>query len=361
MSLILTFLGEGQSERATLAIASAQRLAQIGSKVLLATEANNLAFLDSLGSTPAFTPSQIETNLSLVQLSTTVLLEKNWEELKTLEKKYLQSPVLQGIYGQELPILPGMDGALILNALREYDKTGEYDVIIYHGTGDLRTLRLLAMPEMLIGYVRRFRSVITESDLGRIFLPMIQPLLGSIFSSNWNWENILENSTANEFLEAGRIAVSDPQRVAAYLSTTADPVAVKTAKYLWGSAQLAGVTVGGVFMSHEGEQDQIASQFTPLTVTTVPQGRDWSKLVDVLPDLRQTSKAPKPLEIDESNRLIKVFLPCFEKKQVKLTQQGDIVTLEAGDQRRNIPLSSTLKGRSVTGAKFQEGYLIISL
>jgi anion-transporting ArsA/GET3 family ATPase len=360
MSLILTFLGEGESDRTTIAIASAKKLAQTGSKVLLATEANNLSLLHSLGITPSFTPSEIENNFSLVQLSTNFLLEKNWEEIKVLEKKYLQSPVLQSIYGQELPVLPGMDGALILNALREYDKAGQYDVIIYDGTGDLRVLRILAMPEMLGGYVRRFRSVINDSDLGKIVIPLIQPILGTIFNSSWNWENISQSAKENEFLEEGRKAVSDPKRVASYLITTDDPVAVKTAKYLWGSAQLAGVTVTGVLLKQEGFQEEIASQFLPLPVVTVPQSKDWSTLVQALPDLRQTSKAPLPLEIDESKRLIKVFLPGFEKKQVKLTQQKDIVTLEAGDQRRNIPLSSTLKGSSVTGAKFHESYLIIS-
>lgn len=307
------------------------------------------------------TPSPIETNLSLVQLSTTNLLEKNWDEVKVLEKKYLQSPLLQSIYGQELPILPGMDGALVLNALREYDKTGDYDVIIYNGTGDLRTLRLLAMPEMLSGYVRRFRTVIAESDLGRVVLPLILPIVGSIFNSNWSWDNITQNKGPVSLLEEGQKAINDPSRVAAYLVTTEETLSIKTAKYLWGSAQLAGVTVAGVFLT-QGTPQSALQEFSPLPITTLPQSKDWSNLlVESIPDLRQTRNAPKPLEIDESNRQIKVFLPGFEKKQVKLTQQGDVVTLEAGDQRRNIPLSPTLKGSSVTGAKFVEGYLIISL
>ncbi|MGL4882145.1 MAG: ArsA family ATPase, partial [Waterburya sp.] len=37
------------------------------------------------------------------------------------------------------------------------------------------------------------------------------------------------------------------------------------------------------------------------------------------------------------------------------------VTIEAGDQRRNITLPPAWRGSSVTGAKFQNGYLEITI
>jgi arsenite-transporting ATPase len=82
--------------------------------------------------------------------------------------------------------------------------------------------------------------------------------------------------------------------------------------------------------------------------------------MDALPDFTQAAKAPKPLEIDIRARQVRLFLPGFDKKQVKLTQSGSEVTVEAGDQRRHILLPPALSGSSVTGAKFQNGYLTIS-
>jgi arsenite-transporting ATPase len=85
------------------------------------------------------------------------------------------------------------------------------------------------------------------------------------------------------------------------------------------------------------------------------------RLIDALPNfVAQAVQAPKPIEVDVQTRQVRLFLPGFDKKQVKLTQYGPEVTVEAGDQRRNIFLPPALSGRSITGAKFQNNYLIIS-
>jgi anion-transporting ArsA/GET3 family ATPase len=367
MAFIVTFLGKGGTGRTTLAIAGAKQLAAQGKRVLLASQDTSPALSVLLGLPVGSEPQEVGPNLQVVQLQSTGLLEQNWEELKTLEAQYLRSPFFKAVYGQELGILPGMDDALALDAIRRYDGSNQYDAIVFDGAGNQATLRMFSAPEVTSWYVRRFRQVFVESDLGKTIAPFVQPIAAAVLNVNWSGDLFAQPGVnqATSMLEQGRAAVADPNRVAAYLVTTSAADAVATAKYLWGSAQQAGLTVNGVLVNQisTGLDAEAPQEFAPLSVHSIParSGDDWQSLIQALPDLSQTGQAPQPIRIDVAERKVYLFLPGFDKKQVKLTQYGPEITIEAGNQRRNISLPSELRGRQVTGAKFQDSYLIISL
>jgi anion-transporting ArsA/GET3 family ATPase len=196
-------------------------------------------------------PTPLEDNLWGIQFQAAQLLERSWEEVKALEAQYLRTPLLKAVYGQELGVMPGMDSALSLNALREFDASHHYDVIIYDGSSGLSTLRMLGMPEILDWYVRRFRGVFQQSDLGRALSPFIQPVASAVLSVDWSGNDIFEQPTGqmrSVCWSRGVMPSADPHRVLALLVTTpaSSRRGVCTAQYLWGSAQQIGLTVGGV-------------------------------------------------------------------------------------------------------------------
>jgi anion-transporting ArsA/GET3 family ATPase len=364
MPQILTFLGKGGSGRTTVAIAAAKQQANLGRRVLFVSQDPTPATGILLGVPLIDQPQSIGANLAAVSISMTMEIESGWEDIKQIEARYLRSPILRNVYGQELAILPGMDSAIALNALRKYDASGKYDTIVYDGTGDISTLRMVGMADGLSWYLRRFVSVVEASDLWRTISPIMQPAMAAIMTIAWTGESVMSQplQAADTILAQSQSVISNPQRVVGYLVTTADAAAIATAKYLWGSAQQSGLTIGGMILNQCQHSNVIAAEFEPLSVAIVPiqVESDWQPLIDAMPDFSQAVNSPQPIEINIAQREVKLYLPGFDKTQVKLTQSGPEVTIEAGSQRRNILLPPQLKGSSVTGAKFQGGYLIIS-
>lgn len=352
MSLILTFLGKGGVGKTTTAIAVARAFADQNKQVLYVGQQAGDSLSMRLGVDLSSDPQLIRPNFAAVHLQSTVLLERYWDRMKGLETQYLRSPFFKEVYGQELGILPGMDAALGLSFLRERDAEGKYDVIIYDGVGDLETLRMLGMPEILGWYLRRFKQVLTGSAIGQAISPFVEPILRSILQVSSTDDISQQAGEMSSVLTRGQKAVNDPNRVAAYLVTTGDPYAIATAKYLWGSAQQVGLTIGGVFT-----REAIAEEdFEPLSIFRIPDRVEEL----TIPEHLNANLVPKPIEINTVTKQVKLFLPSFNKKQVKLIQLGPEVTIEAGDQRRNIFLPAELAGKQAIGAKFQDSYLIIS-
>ncbi len=361
MAFLLTFLGKGGVGRTTVAIAAAQRLASQGKRVLLASQDASPALGIMLGEAIGPDPTKLSENLHIVQLQSTVLLERAWEELKTLEAKYLRTPFFKNVYGQELGMLPGMDSALALNAIRNWDR--QYDVIVYDSPSSPETLRMLGMPEIISWYIRRFRQVFIDSDLGKTLSPFIPPVAAAVLNINLAADNFAQpTNDMNGLLNQGIQKLSDPNQTIAYLVTTGDKVSIATAQYLWGSAQQVGLNVGGVLANPATNSGlNLGEIFNPLGVTNLPQSaEDFGPIAASLPDFTAVSNAPRPVTIDKAGRTVSLFLPSFDKKQVKLTQYGPEITIEAGDQRRNVFLPAGLSGLPVAGAKFQDGFLIIS-
>ena len=245
MTITYTFLGKGGTGKTTIAFATAKRYASQGKKVLFVGQETASTLSLILGANIGPEPTEIESNLKAVNIQAASLLESGWEEIKKLETEYLRTPFFKNVYGQELGVLPGVEGILTINTIRGYSASGKYDVIIYDGTGDKETLRLLGSAEIMSWYVRRFRQVILDSDLYKGISPFFQPISSAILNTDWSGDNFSEpTDKINELLDKAKAAIADPNTVAAFLVTTNDKAAIATARYLWGSAQQVNLTVG---------------------------------------------------------------------------------------------------------------------
>jgi anion-transporting ArsA/GET3 family ATPase len=366
MSRIITFLGKAGTGHTTLAIATAKWFTQQNQRTLLVTHQPSPS-AELLLDTPLTTqPLVIAPKLEAVQLQTTFLLEQAWAGLKQLLSLYLPIPALpEEIYAGELIMLPGFDSVLAFHALSQYYTSGDYDAIVYDGRGDLETLRLLGVPNVLEWYFRRFRQVFEAMDVAKVAETIAGPIASAFVTANMDTRKIdREMNQIRNWIAQGVAVVNDPQQLTAYLVTTDEPGAIAEATWLWGSAQQVNLRVSGVLTYHAktGDGTELLQAFDPLTVHAVPalhSGR-WEPLIQALPDFTAMPSVPAPLTIDLAQRQVRFFLPGFTKKQVKLTQFGSELTVEAGDQRRNVFLPPELRGKPIESGKFEAPYLIVS-
>lgn len=365
MSRIITFLGKAGTGHTTFAIATAKWFAQQGSRVLLVTH-NPSPSAELLLGIPLTVQAQIiEPNLEAVQLQTTVLLEQSWEALKQFISPYLPASIPQDIYPGEVIILPGFDSLLAFNALCQYYLRGEYDVIVYDGRGDLETLRLLGVPDVLDWYFRRFRRLFQGLDIAKVAESIGGPLASALVTANLDTRKVdQEMNRVRGWIEEGVAVVNDPKRFTAYLVTIDEPGAIAEACWLWGSAQQVNLRASGVLVCQPIHNAEALTQaFEPLEIYPIPtlQNQNWEPLLAALPNFNHSPTVPEPVSIDLAQRQIRVFLPGFTKKQVKLTQFGSELTVEAGDQRRNILLPPELRELSIQSGRFEAPYLIVDL
>ncbi|WP_247216160.1 ArsA family ATPase [Synechococcus sp. C9] len=349
MARIITWLGQA-GQRAGIVAGVARWFAQRQRRVLVVTHCPN-PHLDRELETPLTPqPQEVSPGIKAVQLQAIVLLEQLWEELKALEARYVKSPFFRDVYGQELSVFPGLDSLLTLNALRSYRQDEQYDVILYDGASDRETLRMMGVPTLADWYYRRFTQVLVASEFSRNVSPFVTPLVGAMFTSGWENQSLEQ---PKEFLEnlfrQGQDLVNDPQALCAYLVTNGHKFDVQMARWWWGSAQQVDVRVQGVLLT-EGEPATLGDRFAPLPVGTGEHLLDFDHLAPV----------PAPMTLDLEAKQIQLFLPGFQKSQVKLTQYGPGLTVEAGDQRRNITLPSQWQGQKITSARFHEPYLTIT-
>ncbi len=365
MAQLLTFLGGDRAACAIAAVAMARRLGAEGQRVLWVTPEGSPLGASLWGQPLSPDPTAVAPGVMAVYAQATALLARSWDQVKTLEAQYLRDPLLKQVYREELTILPGMDEALLLNALREWDGSGQYDAIVVAGRDDLSTLRMWGLADSLDWYIRRFQGVIQNSDVARALTPFLQPIASVILASGGNVDRLQEPlGQARQWLAAGREAVQDPRRVLGFLVTPTDAAGVAQGQYLWGCSQQVGITVGGVLSFAGGDSEPGAtSAFNPLPVTPLPRftGQNWDTLTAALPELSGAiAAAPRPLTIDPAQGTVRLFLPGFTKAQISLTQSGPEVTLEAGGYRRNLLLPEPLRQRPITGAKFQDNALTLS-
>lgn len=151
---IILFTGKGGVGKTTLSSATALLCAKKGYKTLVISTDAAHSLSDSFEIPLTNSPRKIAPNLYGQEVNALEEIEKKWGEIKTYLTAFFASQGIDSVEAEELSVFPGMEELFSLMEIRNYDHSGEYDVIIVDcaPTGD--TLRLLSAPEITSWYLK---------------------------------------------------------------------------------------------------------------------------------------------------------------------------------------------------------------
>ncbi|XP_026386727.1 uncharacterized protein At1g26090, chloroplastic-like isoform X2 [Papaver somniferum] len=344
-------------------------------------------------------PTQCNNNLSVVRFDTTKMLLEPLNQLKKADARLnFTQGVIEGVVGEELGVLPGMGSIFAALALQKLvgvtERTSaakkqtqeKFDIVIYDGVSNEETLRMISATETARSYLKYLRNLAEKTDIGRLTAPSLLRLAeesvelndgrsrfdGKMSSDIWN--------DIERMLERVSTGFAKPSKLSCYLVMDPNnPTSINAAMRYWGCAIQSGAHISGAFgyappQSTESA-DVIKTKFSPLPSAIMPylsigSPIDWDAVVlkSVGEDVRLVFAAerndsfPSPVTFNAANKSVTLFMPGFDKSEIKLFQYrgGSELLVEAGDQRRVIRLPNSIQGK-VGGAKFVGRSVVVTM
>ncbi|GAB3281335.1 ArsA family ATPase [Parasphingorhabdus pacifica] len=385
---ILLFTGKGGVGKTTLAAATAAHLADLGRKVLVVSTDPAHSLADALGTGLDPEPKEIDMSgsdgrsaLHAAEVHTRALLDRTWDELREHLRTLLVGAGVTELEAEELTSLPGVEDLLALSEVQRLADGDLWDTVIVDCGPTAETLRLLALPESLAGYLERLFPAHRR---------VVRGLLAGVAGS----DNVEQWDAVADAL--GRLAerlggltnmLGDPGTSVRLVFTPEAVVAAETRRTLTALA-LQQITVDGLVANrvvpHPGsasgtsaawlrtrreEQEKVLDTLwtaTELPVRTVehracePVGAEalrelGAELYADQDPLAGADAAPL-MEVTGGGRSLsseyglRISLPLHEDAELDLARISDELAITVDGRRRLVALPSVLRRCVVTGA-----------
>ncbi len=376
----MLFTGKGGVGKTTVAAATAVHAARGGRKTLvLSTDAAH-SLADALGQPLGSEPTEVEPGLYAQQVDPRARLEQHWRTVQQYLLQALEELGVDPAAAEEMTVLPAAEEVLALLELRDQVRAGRWDVVVVDCAPTAETLRLLALPEALSGYLARavpvgrrvaraVRSGLTGPGAG-------DPVLAAL------------NRLAAELAEVREVLTA--ARTSVRLVLTAETVVLAEARRTLTGLALFGYPVDGCVVNRlvpdgddpwrkaraRGERAVLESareSFGALLVRECPQSVTEPVGPDALADLAAglyavEDGAPDPLDVvgvtpglqveRSGDELVLVLpLPLADRGDLDLARRGDDLVVTVGASRRILTLPSALRRCLVVGASLRDGVL----
>ncbi len=386
----IIFTGKGGVGKTSVAAATALRAADMGYKTLIMSTDPAHSLGDSLDVQLGPSPVKVAENLWGQEVSVFGDLNLNWDVVREHFAHLMESRGIEGVYAEEMGVLPGMEELFSLSYIKRYNEQQEYDLLVVDCAPTGETLRLLSLPETFGWFIKLIRNV--EKFMVK---PVIRPLskkikkiddfvapvevydkVDNLFSSTEGIIDLLADSsktTMRLVMNPEKMVIKESMRALTYLNLygiTVDRITINRV--------MPDQSPDPYFQKWRAIQqkyiEQIQEAFAPIPITEVPLFDDE---VVGMPMLRRVGEKVygdlNPLDIffnenpidikkvSDGHYKVRVRLPFMENMglEPKILKLGDDLTIRIGDYQKIVALPIFLAGMESTGASYEDKWLSI--
>ncbi|NTU92512.1 MAG: ArsA family ATPase [Chlorobiaceae bacterium] len=386
----IVFTGKGGVGKTSIAAATAVRAAAMGYKTLVISTDPAHSLGDSLDIELGPSPVKITENLFGQEVSVYGDLSLNWEIVREHFAHLMAVQGIQGIYVEEMGVLPGMEELFSLSYIKRYNESNEYDLLVVDCAPTGETLRLLSIPETFGWMLKLMRNL--EKFVVK---PMIRPLSKRIGRlHDFVPESEVYDQVDHLFSSIDGIIelLSDASKTTVRLVMNPEKMVIKESMRALTYLNLYNITVDQIIINRvymddvDGQYfkgwkeiqkkyiEQIESSFAPIPITKVPMFSSEVLGLEMLRKVGETVYGDRnPLDIfyheehveivkaGEGHYQMRLRLPFVSdnRMEANVSQIGDSMTVRIGNYQKGVVLPVFLAGMRVTHAGYEGAWLVI--
>jgi arsenite-transporting ATPase len=386
MKRILIFTGKGGVGKTSVAAAHALKSSQEGKKTLIVSTdmAHNLG--DLFNVPIGKEELKVADHLYALEIDPNYVMEKDFKNLMQAFSNMIGSINPEGAEMDEFTMMPGMDELFALLKIQELYNNSDYERIIVDCAPTGETLSLLKFPELMCWYMDKFFPI------GKVAVRILSPVSKALFKIQ------LPDRHAMSDIETLYVKLIELQELlknkevsSVRLVTIPEKMVVEETKRNYMYMKLYNYNVDGIFINRilpreignpffeewitiqkkyigeiEDCFDQIPKYYIPWYDTDL-LGLDAINRIcsDVFAERTDLFEIKADIEGEkyeqtETGYDLRLFLPNITKDEVAVNLSGSDVIVKIGNYKRNIPMPNTLRGMTVTSAKFDQNTLVIA-
>ncbi len=383
---ILLFTGKGGVGKTTTAAATALATAGAGLRTAIMSTDPAHSLADSFGVDLDDELSEVAPKCFARQLDAQARMEGSWAEIRAYLRGLFDWAGLDDIEAEELSVIPGLDEVFALGDIKEFEASGDFDVLVVDCAPTAETIRFLSLPDILGWYMDRLFPI--GRRVSKVMGPVVSKMAGGVPVAGD--EVFGATQRFYERLEGVKELLTDPRHASVRLVVNPEKMVVAEARRTYTYLSLFGYPVDAVVVNRllpaavddpwfdtwkaaqRTHLRTIEEGFAPTPVLLAELCDQEVVGVERLADFADALYGDldpagvlcevKPFRIDPwgDDQVMSIELPFATRDDLDVAQVDDELVVTVGPYRRALMLPDSLRRRPVTGAALAEGTLRVT-